>query len=88
MEQDMAASDAVEDPDDVGAARVMLAMFFLVKIGDESFGNDHEALARKMDWIEALGPQGGMMVSGLYAQMHEVAHGVIAEFLDSSTPLE
>lgn len=83
---EQAASNAVEDIDDNASHRAIQLMFSIRSIGGHEVGNTPEELALKRAWLDDIGPQAYKLVTGTYAQLHEVDLGLIEQFLNSAEP--
>lgn len=86
--ESMSTADMVEDQEDRQAQRVMSTMQAVVEIGGEAIGNSSEDLARKLQWMEDIGPRARQQVIGLYSRLHEVDRVSLARFRETSEPLE
>lgn len=86
--QENGASDLVDDPDDMHAVRIVMVMLSIVEIGRRSLGNSPEDMEYKLCWLEDIGPRGRLLVTGVYAKLHEVDRVELSRFLDSSEALD
>ena len=86
--QENGASDLVDDPDDMHAVRIVMVMLSIVEIGRRSLGNSPEDMEYKLCWLEDIGPRGRLLVTGVYAKLHEVDRVELSRFLDSAEALD
>lgn len=88
VDQSNKVADLVDDPDDRYASRIMEVMLSIVEIGGSVVGNSSEDLARKLAWLEDIGPRVRLLVVGTYVRLHEVDWVDLARFLDSAEALD
>lgn len=80
-----AASDAVEDPDDSYALRVMQVMWAIASIGGKPLDVSAESLLVRRRWLARVGHMAWMMIAGTYTRMHEVDRGLVDRFLGAAS---
>lgn len=80
-----AASDAVDDPDDSYALRVMQVMWSIASIGGKPLDVSADSLLVRRRWLARVGHLAWMMIAGTYTRMHEVDRGLVDRFLSSAS---
>lgn len=82
------AANAVDDIDDNVAHRIIQIMFSIRSIAGREVDNSAEGLALKRRWLEDIGPRAHKLVTGTYAQLHEVDRALVESFLESAESFE
>lgn len=88
IEEAQRTIDYVEDPEDRHSVRIMQTMLAITDIGGVALGTSTEDLVKKLQWLEDIGPRARLMVTGLFARLHEVDHVGNAKFCETATPLD
>ena len=88
VEQINSVADMLEDPDDRHATRVVETMLSIVELGGVPIGNSEPELARKLAWMEAMGPRARQLVTGMFGKLHEIDFVDLGRFLDAAVPLD